>query len=241
MEKRFLNNIIYIYILKDRMEEFKMIDTPAYNFSEVSRYLRIPKATLRSWILGREYPRGDSSAFFKPLILLPDRKIRLLSFNNLVESYVLSSLRHIHKVSIKDVRRALEYAQSEFNISRLLLSRELCAAAGNLFIKRYGELINLSLSGQLALKLAFENYLKRIEWDKELPARLYPYIDVDRGKTIVIDPFIQFGRPILKGKCILTSTIVDRIDAGESPKLIALDYGIELKDVSMAVRYERAA
>ena len=38
-----------------------MIDIPAYNFSVVSRYLRIPKATLRSWILGRDYPRGDSS------------------------------------------------------------------------------------------------------------------------------------------------------------------------------------
>lgn len=218
-----------------------MIETPIYNFSEASRYLRIPKATLLSWILGRNYPKGDSSAFSEPLIQLPDSNIRLLSFNNLVESYVLSSLRHTHKVSIKDVRTALEYAQSVFNISRLLLSSELCAAAGNLFIKRYGELINLSLSGQLALKIAFESHLKRIEWDKELPIRLYPFVDVDREKTIVIDPFIQFGRPILKQNSISTSTIVDRIDAGESPESIAIDYEIDLKDVSMAVRYEQAA
>lgn len=218
-----------------------MLDTPIYNFSEASRYLKISKATLRSWILGRDYPKGEASAFFEPIIRLPDSDTRLLSFNNLVEAYVLRSLRHKHQVSMKDVRIALEYAFSDFNIQRLLLSSELLTAARELFIERYGELINLSRSGQLALKMAFEDHLRRIEWKNELPIRLYPFIDADNEKTIAIDPSIQFGRPILIQKCILTSIIVDRIDAGESPEYIANDYGIDMKDVKMAIQYEQAA
>ena len=218
-----------------------MIDEPVYNFSEAAKYLRIPVATLRSWILGRDYPKGESSAFFEPLIKFTEGESRLLSFNNLVEAYVLRSLRHKHMVSMKDVRTALDFAFSGFKINRLLLSPELRTAAGELFIERYGELINLSRSGQLALKMAFENHLQRIEWKNELPVRIYPFIDADTEKIIAIDPSIQFGRPILTRKCILTSSIVDRIDAGESPEYIAKDYDIDLSDVEMAIRYEQAA
>ena len=218
-----------------------MVDEPAYNFSEASKYLRIPMATLRSWAIGRDYPKGKSSAFFKPLIQLSDKNSRLLSFNNLVEVYVLSSLRHEHGVSIKKVRKALDYAEEKFGISRLLLSSELLTAAGTLFIERYGELVNISLSGQLALKIVFENHLKRIDWDKKIPIRIYPFINVDNSKSIAIDPSIQFGRPILIRKGILTSVIADRIDAGESVITVAKDYEIYKEEVELAVRYERAA
>jgi uncharacterized protein (DUF433 family) len=234
--------IYHDYIVSNQIgESEKMVDEPTYNFSEASKYLRIPVATLRSWILGRDYPKGESSAFFEPLIKLPESDSRLLSFNNLAEAYVLRSLRHKHLVSIKDVRKALEYAFSDFNIKRLLLSQELLTAAGQLFIDRYGKLINLSRSGQLALKLAFENHLQRIEWKNELPVRIYPFIDADTDKLIAIDPSIQFGRPIIIKKCVLTSIIVDRIDAGETPEYIARDYDINLRDVEMAIRYEQAA
>jgi uncharacterized protein (DUF433 family) len=89
--------------------------------------------------------------------------------------------------------------------------------------------------------MAFENHLQRIEWENELPVRIYPFIDADTEKIIAIDPSIQFGRPILTRKCILTSSIVDRIDAGESPEYIAKDYDIDLREVEMAIRYEQAA
>jgi hypothetical protein len=132
-----------------------MLDDPIYNFSEASRYLRIAPATLRSWTIGRNYPKANGSAFFKPLVQIRFDEPHLLSFNNLIEIYVLSSLRQEHGVSLQNVRKALEYAQTQFDISRLLLSSELRTAAGKLFIERYGELINLSNSGQLALKLVF--------------------------------------------------------------------------------------
>jgi hypothetical protein len=40
-------------------------DTAAYTLAEAARYLRLQAATLRSWVLGREYPgeRARSGRF----------------------------------------------------------------------------------------------------------------------------------------------------------------------------------
>lgn len=224
-----------------RYKDFIMLDTPIYKFLEASRYLKIAPATLRSWVVGRSYPKGKGFAYFKPLIKSSGKAHHLLSFNNLIEAYVLRSLRQEHGVSIKAVRAALNYAQAEFNVPRLLLSHDLFTAAGNLFLQRYGELINLSKSGQLALRKMLEAHLQRIEWNRNLPIRLYPFIDLDSNKLIAIDPLVKFGRPVIMRKAVSTASIVDRIDAGESLVAVADDYDLEVNEVEMAVLYERAA
>lgn len=217
------------------------MDTPVYGLFEAARYLKIAPATLRSWVIGRSYPTGRGSGFFSPLIRLSDNERHLMSFNDLIEAYVLRSLRQQHSVSIKAVRTALDYAQSKFNIPRLLLSHNLFTAAGDLFLQRYGELINLSKSGQLALRKMLEAHLKRIDWNIDLPVRLYPFIDYDSQKLIAIDPAIKFGRPIIVRKGISTAIVVDRIDAGESLYVVADDYDLDVSEVEMAALYERAA
>ena len=217
------------------------MDAPIYKFLETARYLKIAPATLRSWVIGRSYPKGKGLAYFKPLIKSPDKEHHLLSFNNLIEAYVLRSLRQEHGVSIKAVRVALNYAQAEFNVPRLLLSHDLFTAAGDLFLQRYGELINLSKSGQLALRKMLEAHLQRIEWDRNLPVRLYPFIDFDSRKVIAIDPLIKFGRPVIMRKAVSTSILVERIDAGESLKAVADDYDLEMNEIEMAILYECAA
>jgi hypothetical protein len=59
----------------------------------------------------------------------------------------------------------------------------------SLLLQYYGNLINLSQSGQLAMRKVLDAYLARVEWEIELPSRLYPYIvGVDTQKMIAIDP-----------------------------------------------------
>lgn len=217
---------------------------PAYGFNEAARYLKIAPATLRSWVIGRPYPLRERTGFFVPLIPLPDPGERKLSFANLIEAHVLRSLRTEHGMSLQAVRDALQYAQSKLKIKRLLLSPELRAGARELFLDRYSELISLSKSGQLALRKVLEAYLKRIEWEQNLPVRLYPFLrkeTADDARPIVIDPFISFGRPIIKRKSVSTATIVDRFDAGETDAELAADYDLEIAEIEAAIIYERAA
>lgn len=218
------------------------MDNPNYSFAEAAIYLKIPQPTLRAWFKGRTYPRvsGKGKGYFKPLLKLPDKNFQLLSFNNLVESYVLRSLRVEHDVKIKAVRSALDYAQREFKITRLLLRRDLLTTAGELFLERYGALVNLSKSGQFELREMFQEHLKRIVWNEEQwPIRLYPFIDYDDKKEIAIDPLISFGKPIIARKSISTSAIISRIDAGESIAFVADDYGLKPEEVHLAMRYEK--
>ena len=90
-------------------------DVPAYTLAEAARYLRLPDATLRSWVLGREYPTADGSGQFPPLIKPASRQPPLLSFSNLIEAHVLRSLRTDHAVSVKDLRSALAYAEQRLS------------------------------------------------------------------------------------------------------------------------------
>jgi uncharacterized protein (DUF433 family) len=220
-------------------------DLAAYTLAETARYLRLPTATLRSWVLGRQYPTAEGSGQFPPLMRPASRRPPLLSFSNLIEAHVLRSLRTEHGVPVKALRSALAYAERELGIDRLLLRPELRAQAGKVFLDRYGELIELTASGQLAMRQLFLEHLKRVEWDSSrLPVRLFPFllaVAPSAERPIVIDPRIAFGRPVVQRKAISTSVIVERIDAGESVRDIAADYELEPPEIEQAILYERAA
>jgi uncharacterized protein (DUF433 family) len=220
-------------------------DAPAYPIVEAARYLRLPPATLRAWTLGRAYPTSAGSGRFQPLIRPAGRSPVSLSFWNLIEAHVLRALRTDHGVSVKAVRKALQFAESTLGIDRLLLSPELRSRAGEVFLDRYGQLINLSASGQLAIRQVLEAHLRRVEWDaRNAPVRLHPFLigDVpDQSRPIVIDPLVSFGRPMLAASGVSTAAIASRIDAGESRDEVAADYGVSTSEVDAAVVYERAA
>lgn len=220
-------------------------EVAAYTLAEAARYVRLPAATLRSWVLGRQYPKADGRGDFPPLIRPASREPAWLSFSNLIEAHVLRSLRTEHGVPVKALRSALAYAEKTLGIDRLLLRPELRAEPGKVFLDRYGELIELTASGQLAMRRLFEEHLKRVEWDaSRFPVRLYPFVSASAPsaeRAIVIDPRIAFGRPVMLRKGISTSTIAQRVDAGESVDELAADYGLGPSEIEQAVVYERAA
>ena len=220
-------------------------DVCSYTLAEAARYVRLPTATLRSWVLGRQYPTAEGSADFPPLIQPASRQPLWLAFSNLIEAHVLRSLRNEHGVPVRALRSALVYAEKTLGIDRLLLRPELRTDAGKVFLDRYGELIELTASGQLAMRRLFEEHLKRVEWDSSrFPVRLYPFLSASAPsaeRAIVIDPRIAFGRPVMLRKGISKSTIAERVDAGEAVDDIAADYDLGRSEIEQAVVYERAA
>ena len=217
-------------------------ELPAYGIAEAARYLRMPPATLRSWVFGRYYPTESGKKFFHPVIILPQRKHHLLSFINLVEAHVLDAIRREHGVSLRKVRTTLNYLKKSFPSSHPLAEQSFETDGLNLFIQRYGQLINISQAGQLAIRSLFEAYLRRIERDASgLPARLFPFTrkrQPEEPKKIVIDPLVSFGRPILAGTGIRTEIVAERYKAGESVDDLAEDYNRDRLDIEEAIRCE---
>lgn len=222
----------------------EVLHAPAYPIAEAARYLRVSSATLRSWFVGRPYPTTKGTSQFRRVLQAASEDPTLLSFSNLVEAHVLRSLRSEHGVPLAQVRQALEYAEKKLHIQRLLLHEELRTAGGKLFLDRFGELVNLSASGQLAMREVFEAHLDRVAYGKERSAvRLYPFVMSEAGDTkpIVIDPSISFGRPVVDRAFVSTRAIAERLDAGESIEDIAADYELTEDAVRKAALFERAA
>ena len=131
-------------------------ELPAFSVTEAAHYLLIPRATLHSWAVGRYYQTETGQRFFKPIIDLPDKDHGLLSFVNLVEVHMLDALRRIHEIPLAKVRIALNYIKAEFDSPHPLAEHRFETDGLDLFIEKYGQLINVSQAGQLAIKNCFK-------------------------------------------------------------------------------------
>lgn len=215
---------------------------PAYTIAEAGRYLKIPGPTVRSWVMGRDYPKQSGKGRFAPVIVVPDDPSHQLSFRNLIELAALRALRTEHEFKLSAVREALDYARRELNVTDLLASKQLYATPGQLFLDRYGQLINLNRAGQLGIKAMLDGLVRRIDWERNLPCRFFPPLpNRAEVRTVVIDPRVSFGRPVIARLGVSTGVIVDRVNAGESPKDLATDYGATPDEIMDALAYERAA
>ncbi len=217
-------------------------ELPRYSVPEAARYLRMAQATVKSWVSGRSYPVTGGQKYWEGLIERPDEDDPRLSFSNLIEAHVLLALRKQFRVKMKEVRTALLYAKERFGIDRVLLSSQLRATKGNVFLEHLNQLTNIGKGGQAAMPEVLEAYLERVEWDLAgFPKRIFPLTraeHLDAPKILAIDPKLAFGRPIVERKAIKTSAIAERFLAGESIADLAEDYDLEVFEVEEAIRYE---
>ena len=222
---------------------------PAYSVAEAAHYLRMPEETLRSWVVGRLYPVSGRSKRSRPLVHLDDPQRRYLSFINLVEAHVLAAIRRRHGVRLPKVRAALDYVRKQFQVERPLIDQAFQTNGLDLFVERYGEMINASREGQRAMKEILSVYLQRIERDtRGLPIKLYPFTrDTDSAtaprrdpRVVVMSPTISFGRPVVAGTGIPVSAIYERYKAGDSVADLARDFRLETGAVEEAIRCEAA-
>ena len=217
-------------------------ELPAYSITEAARYLRMPEATLRSWVVGRPYPTTAGQRFFRPVIHLPEDGRPVLSFVNMVEAHVLEAIRHHENIPLHKVRTAVAFLERHYHSRHPLAEHQFETDGLDLFIQRAGLLINLSQAGQLAMREIVAAYLRRVERDaKGLPIRLYPFTrkrEPEEPRAVVIDPFVSFGRPVLAGTGIVTTVLAERFKAGESVEELAKDYGRTALDIQEALRCE---
>lgn len=222
---------------------------PAYSLTEAAHYLRMPEGTLRSWVAGRWYPVAGRTKRSKPLIQLDDPQKKYLSFINLVEAHVLAAIRRRHGVKLPKVRSALDYLKRRFQIARPLIDETFQTDGLDLFVERYGDLINASCEGQQAMKEIISLYLKRIERDsKGLPVKLYPFTRDSQAETapaadprvVVMNPAVSYGRPVIVGTGIPVASIYERYKAGDSVADLARDFRLDTSAVEEATRCEAA-
>lgn len=227
-------------VTRDRQGEVR--ELPNYRIPEAARYLGIPASTVRWWTLGQRYRTTAGLKMSKPVIVVPQHAPPLLSFINLVELHVLDGIRHQYQIPLPKVRAAVEYVVRQFSSRHPLAHEQFETDGVSLLIRKFDSLIDASERGQLAMTEILKEHLQRIERDDEgLAVRLYPFTrhrHVQNPKLILIDPRIAFGRPVLAGTGIATSTVAERYKAGESIAALVDDYGRQPEEIEEAVRCE---
>ena len=161
----------------------------------------------------------------------------------------MAAIRRRHGVKLSKVRNALDYVRGQFRVERPLINQAFQTDGLDLFVERYGELINASREGQRAMKEIIGVYLKRIEWDaKGLPIKLYPFtrdtqveaVPASDPRVVVMNPAVSFGRPVIAGTGIPVSSIYERYKAGDSVAGLAQDFRLEISAIEEAIRCEAA-
>ncbi len=209
-------------------------ELPAYTLQRAAQIVRLSPSTLRLWAVGDDgHPR---------LFTLASDTPPLLSFSNLTEAFVLASMRRVHGISMQRVRRALQYVGRQLGYERPLLHANFRTDGVSLFADHAGSLLNVSREGQTALRDMLDASLRRIDWEKNFAARLYPWvraeIDPAQPRTIVVDPRRGFGQPVISGTGIEARVVAQRYRAGESITTLAKDYAVKFDQIEDAIRCE---
>jgi len=222
-------------------------EIPNYTVEEGSRYLHVAETVLRYWIVGRS---GAGRSGAAPLTSVYSWNPLLLSFKNLVELYVLESLRNTHGIGIRSIRRDVEELRREKPSKYPLADYQLATRGRRIYLEGDGdELVNLSAGGQQAFKQILTPFLKRVDRNtKGIAERLFPFTQAKYQKSpmnapqiVVIDPTIAFGKPVLVNSRISTSFLLSRKLGGATIARLAADYGRSEEEISEAIHLEEAA
>lgn len=209
-------------------------DLPAYTIGEAAAYLRLPKSTLRAWMVGQ---RG-----FRSVVEIADRRDRKLSFINLVEAFVLAGIRREHSIPLPKVRKAVEYLRRTFGTRRPLAEERFEADGVDLFVEKFGALIGVTQEGQLQMREIIRDRLKQVLRDPQgIPEKiiLFPSQGAAVNGEVIIDPRLSFGRPVLDRLGVRTSILMERFMAGEDIADLARDYEAPLEAIQNAIRCEQ--
>lgn len=214
-----------------------------YSPAEAARFLHLPASTVRAWAFGQGYKVKGEDRRFKPVISTADPKGRRLSFVNLVELLVLAAIRKKHHVELKQVRSAVDFLRKKFPSTHPLADNTFQTDGIDLFLEKYGDLLNISRDGQIAMKDVIQQYLKLVERDASgVPFKLHLPRRADAPEplgAVVIDPQRGFGRPVLDGRGIRTEIIVERFQAGEAIASLADDYGLAASVIEDILRSQQ--
>lgn len=215
-------------------------ETPNYTIEESARYLHVSPDTISYWVIGSERTVALSSAFTRNPVLL--------SFKNLVECFVLESLRQKHGFSLQQIRKSIEPLRILSKSKYPLADCDLHSEDGRRLYWDDQELVCLTGGRQMVLREIIAPFLRRVERnEKGIAKRLFPFTRKEHLKSpnqapryVVIDPNVAFGMPVLVNSRISTAFLLSRRKGGATISRLAADYGRPEAEIEEALKLEAA-
>ena len=203
---------------------------PNYQVGEAARYADISRQTVVAW------QKGEGSG-----ALSPRDKGASLSYLQLIEVAVVAAFRKAG-VPLKEIKASREYLSKQLESEYPFTEYNFKTDGRSLFMdyeqvvgaKGKGVLLRPGKAGQMAWEQIIGGRLRQFEYERKgIVVRWYLK---GRDSPILIDPRVAFGAPVIHGTP--TWVVKGRWEAGEVVSEIADDFGLKVKDVQDALRFE---
>lgn len=207
-----------------------------YGLSEAARLTGLRPQRVREWFNGRPEQEAKRPIFRSDYQSIG--KDRAISFHDLIEVYVAGQLRE-HKVSLQSLRKVHKQLQQDLKTGHPFCRREILTKHGQVFTRGLDEHGSDELIEVLTRQRVFPEillpFLQRIDYDDATEMAKRWCI----GEMVVIDPQINFGKPIVEDVGISTSILASAYRANRNDESrVGAWYNISPKHVLAAVEFE---
>jgi uncharacterized protein (DUF433 family) len=209
--------------------------TGLYTLGEAAKYARMHQVTLTRWF------KGDG--YCERVIPLEDAKV--ITFLDFVQALHIRNLRVLYKISLQDIRDAVDRATKEFNISHpFAYQHTTFLFEKKIWIQPEGKpLIQISGKGhgQTGLTPIIENFYKDISFDANTGfATSYKAFEktyASGSHKIVMNPKVRFGEPILDNSGYTPEALFEAAITEGSAEAAAKNYGVEVDQIRICIDY----
>ena len=223
-----------------------ILDRPVTTIGEAACQLRIPPATLRSWLEGAE----RQGRHYEPVLRNTPTGNPHVTWGEMVEARYLRAYRTY--VPMQRIRPFIDALRREFSVPYPLAHfRPYIDSTRRLVLRLQEEadvpdelwLVFEGADGQLRLNPAItQDFLAQVEFDDTAgdggaALRIYPQ---GRSSAVVIDPLVSSAAATVAG--VRTAILAERAEAfGETPEELAKEFGLTVPSVKAAIAFEYAA
>lgn len=196
-------------------------------------------------MLGYRRPYGGETRFSPPLwrtqLAEADLTDPAIGFRDLLELRLVNAFAQ-HGVDLRVIRATADAARTSFGSDYPLTMKRFLTDGKRIFaevVEASGETRMLDPSqGQYVFStIVTPSLYAGIEYEGDMARRWYP-LGTGR-KSVVIDPAIQFGAPIVTETGIPTDTLYAAFQAeGRDREAVARIFDVEVKHVDAAIRFE---
>lgn len=205
-----------------------------YTLREAARYARMQPITLTRWFKGDDY--------CKRVIRVEDSKI--ITFVDFVQALAIHDLRVFYRVSLKDIREAVDRAFDDFGITHPFAYKHTSYFFdGKIWIKPEGKtLVQVAGKGhgQTGITPIIENFYKDIGFDaKTNYANCYKAFEraySSGSHKITMNPTLRFGEPLLDSVGYTPEALFEAAKI-EGKEATAKNYGVNEDQVQICIDY----
>ncbi len=212
-----------------------------YTLSEASRLTNVSAQRIRRWLLGYRYlyegAPCEQVPLFKGQIAPFESKVEL-GFRDLLEIRVVNAFVEAG-VGLPTIRKALVRASALLSSDHPFSTARFRTDGRGIFLELSDEadepaLVDI-LRGQYAFKKIVEPSFKDLEFIGDQAVRWWP---LTIRRTVVLDPAIAFGQPIVSKSAVPTLALANAVKAEGSELRVSKAFRVSLDEVRDAVEFE---